>query len=285
MLERLLGVGIRMDTVIDDGLPPIYGDPGQIQQALINLVMNARDAMEGNGRLIIRIRLTRIDEAFARTHVPMPAGEYVELSVSDTGAGMSLDTQAHMFEPFFTTKEVGKGTGLGLPMVYGTVQQSGGFIFVDSAVGSGSTFRVYFPPAAAPVTVDAPPAANESGAATILVAEDESAVRALVVAALSSHGYRVLQAESGAEALRIAAGHADPIDLLVTDANMPGMNGVELANELVRRRGNMHIVIMSGYTAESLSVSGVSQPIAFLPKPFTPRELRVKIREVLARQG
>jgi PAS domain S-box-containing protein len=285
MLERLLGVGIRMDTVVDDELPPIYGDPGQIQQALINLVMNARDAMEGNGRLTIRIRLARIDEAFARTHVPMPAGEYVELSVSDTGAGMSLDTQAHMFEPFFTTKEVGKGTGLGLPMVYGTVQQCGGFIFVDSAVGSGSTFRVYFPPAAAAVTGDTPPDAGETGTATILVAEDEAAVRALVVGALSSHGYHVLPAESGSEALRIAAGHADPIDLLLTDANMPGMNGIELANELVRRRGNMHIVIMSGYTAESLSVSGVSQPIAFLPKPFTPRELRQKIRDVLARDG
>jgi signal transduction histidine kinase len=186
VLERLLGVGIRMDTVVEGDLPPIYGDPGQIQQALINLVMNARDAMDGNGRLMIRIRLTRIDEAFARTHVPMPAGEYVELSVSDTGAGMSLDTQAHMFEPFFTTKAVGKGTGLGLPMVYGTVQQSGGFIFVDSAVGSGSTFRIYFPPAAVAATGETPPAASETAAATILVAEDESAVRALVVAALSS---------------------------------------------------------------------------------------------------
>ena len=283
MLERLLGVNIRIDTVLDGELPPIYGDPGQIQQALINLAVNARDAMEGDGRLSIRIRLTRIDEAFAGAHVPMPPGEYVELSVSDTGAGMSLDTQAHMFEPFFTTKDVGKGTGLGLPMVFGTVQQSGGFIFAESAVGSGSTFRVYFPPAG-PTTAEPVPAASKPVGATILVAEDEAPVRTLVVAALSSHGFRVLQAESGSEALAVATAHAEPIDLLLTDANMPGMNGVELANELVRRRGDMQIVIMSGYTPEALGVEGVSQPVAFLPKPFTPRELRDKIAEVLLRK-
>jgi PAS domain S-box-containing protein len=284
MLERVLGVGIAMDTVVDEELPPIYGDPGQIQQALINLAVNARDAMEGGGRLSIRIRLARIDEAFAQTHLPMPAGDYVELSVADTGVGMTRDTQAHMFEPFFTTKEVGKGTGLGLPMVYGTVQQSGGFIFVESTLGRGSTFRMYFPPAAGFATEPAPAAVAPDGA-TILVAEDEAAVRALVVAALSAHGHRVLQAGSGPEALKIASDHAEPIDLLLTDANMPGMNGVELANEVVRRRGNMHIVIMSGYTPGALTVSGVTQPIAFLPKPFTPRELREKINEVLARQG
>jgi two-component system cell cycle sensor histidine kinase/response regulator CckA len=285
MLERLLGVNISIDTVVDQALPPIYGDPGQIQQALINLAVNARDAMEGGGRLSIRIRVARIDEAFARTHLPMPAGEYVELSVSDTGTGMTLDTQAHMFEPFFTTKEIGKGTGLGLSMVYGTVQQSGGFIFVESSLGRGSTFRVYFPPAAVATGGESAPATVEPGATTILVAEDEAPVRALVVAALSSHGYRVLQAESGAEALAIATGHVDRIDLLLTDANMPGMNGIELANEMIRRRGKMHVVIMSGYTPAALSVSGLTQPIAFLPKPFTPRELRQKVNEVLARPG
>jgi two-component system cell cycle sensor histidine kinase/response regulator CckA len=285
MLKRLLGVEIEIDTVLDEELPPIYGDPGQIQQALINLAVNARDAMEGGGRLSIRIRLVQIDEAFARAHLPMPAGEYVELAVSDTGVGMSAETQAHMFEPFFTTKEAGKGTGLGLPMVHGTVQQSGGFIFAESTIGSGTTFHVYFPPAAMPEAGDGLPVTIEPDAATILVAEDEIAVRTLVAAALSSQGYRVLQAGSGAEALSVAAGYTDPIRLLLTDANMPGMNGVELANELVRRRGDMHIVIMSGYTVEALSVSGITQPVAFLPKPFTPRDLRQKIREVLARRG
>ncbi|MQA31807.1 MAG: PAS domain S-box protein [Luteitalea sp.] len=282
MLARLLG-GMEIDTAIDDTLPPIYGDPGQIEQAVINLVVNARDAMGNRGRLSIRLRLAHIDETFAVAHGPMAPGEYVELSVSDTGAGMSLDTQSHMFEPFFTTKEVGKGTGLGLSMVYGTVKQSGGFIFVESEVGRGTTFRIYFPPAADPA--ERSEAAAAPGPATILVVEDEMSVRTLVVTALSSEGHHVLQAASGTEALEVAAGHDGAIHLLLTDSTMPGMTGAELANEIVRRRGSLHVVIMSGYTVGGLSVSGLAQPLVLLQKPFTPRDLRQKIRDVLAREA
>jgi signal transduction histidine kinase len=282
MLERLLGRTITLSTVTAPDLPPIYGDPGQIQQALVNLAVNARDAMPDGGRLTVQASRVQIDDAHARTHQPLVAGDYVEIAVSDTGRGMSADTQRHMFEPFFTTKGVGKGTGLGLAMVYGTVKQSGGFIFVDSQEGRGTTFRLYFPPAAAQQP-PRPAAATHTtaDATTILVVDDEPIVRALVVSTLKREGYRVLDADSGAEALRIAASVPGRIDLLLTDASMPGMSGADLATQLARSRRELRVLVMSGYTADPVAVDGLCEPVALLAKPFTPRDLRRKIRDVL----
>jgi signal transduction histidine kinase len=287
MLERLLGSGIEMKTAIAEGLPPIYGDPGQIEQAIINLAVNARDAMPDGGRLTLGVTLVDVTEAFAQAHQPMTPGLYVELSVVDTGEGMDPATQAHIFEPFFTTKEVGKGTGLGLAMVYGTVKQSGGYIFVESAPGQGTVFHLYFPPvrAAQPArtTQPAPVARDAEVQPTVLVVEDDPAVRTLVVSALRGEGYRVMHAGSGKEALQAADNVTGPIDLLLTDANMPGMTGIEVAGALLAARPALKIVMMSGYTAEPLTVGGSNQAVALLPKPFTPRDLRQKIRDVLGR--
>jgi CheY-like chemotaxis protein len=213
---------------------------------------------------------------------------YAELRVADTGHGMSPETQAHIFEPFFTTKEVGKGTGLGLSMVYGTVKQSAGFIFVESQEGRGTTFRLLFPAAE---TADKPAGTSARRAeanatpggdqATVLVVEDEAAVRNLAVTALANEGYRILQAGS-AEAARELLGTTNVhIDLLLTDANMPGQSGPDLAGVLARERPDLLVVVMSGYTDEVLQVAGLEQPVTLLPKPFTPRELRQKVRDVL----
>jgi PAS domain S-box-containing protein len=284
LLERLLGVNIQVKTVLGEGLPSIYGDPGQIEQAVINLAVNARDAMPDGGRLTLSLAAVDVDESFARAHQPMIAGRYVELSVIDTGEGMAADTQAHIFEPFFTTKEVGKGTGLGLSMVYGTVRQSGGYIFVESELGRGTTFRLYFPDAAvhpAPVSVRADSSAAPPPRRTVLVVEDEAAVRNLVVTALGYQGYRVLHASSGEEALAVAEADDGPIDVLLTDATMPGMSGIDLANELTRKRPGLRVIVMSGYTDQIITIGGTSQPIPLLPKPFTPRELRQKVADVI----
>jgi CheY-like chemotaxis protein len=216
----------------------------------------------------------------------MPPGEYVVLRVSDSGHGMPLDTQARIFEPFFTTKDVGKGTGLGLSMVYGTLKQSGGFIFVDSEVNRGTTFRLYFPPAAVPEPTLAAPHARENerrGKETLLIVEDEPLVRNLVASALRHDGYGLLLASSAEEALTLADAQEGPIDLLLTDAMMPGKSGVELANLMAVRRPGMPVIIMSGYTEETLDVPALREPIALLQKPFTPRELRRRIREMLDR--
>jgi PAS domain S-box-containing protein len=278
LLQRVLGANIVLHTDVEPGLSHIHGDAGQIEQAVLNLAVNARDAMPDGGRLTIRARTIDADEAFARAHPPLTTGRYVELSVSDTGQGMSAEVRARLFEPFFTTKEIGKGTGLGLAMVYGTVQQSGGCIFVDSELNRGTTFRLYFPPAAeAP---EAPAAAASE--ATILVVEDEVPVRNLVLAALRGQGYRLLAAGAADEAIELAARQAHRIDLLLTDASMPGMGGVELATHLVRSQPAMRVVVMSGYTRDEVAVPGAAAPVAFMQKPFTPTQLRVKVRDVLA---
>jgi CheY-like chemotaxis protein len=221
-----------------------------------------------------------IDEAAARANAPMAPGSYVVLRVSDTGHGMSRDTQARIFEPFFTTKETGKGTGLGLSMVYGTLKQIGGYIFVDSEIGRGTTFRLYFRPAAAPVVP--PPHTTrtpEPGDETVLIAEDEPSVRNLVASTLRSEGYRLLIAGSAEEALDLADAFVDPIQLLLTDAIMPGKSGVELANVLLEKRPGLRAIIMSGYTKETLS--GLDSRVELLQKPFTPKDLRKRIREAL----
>jgi two-component system cell cycle sensor histidine kinase/response regulator CckA len=243
--------------------------------------------MPSGGRLILTTAQERVDEAYARSHVPMTAGDYITLRVADSGHGMPAETQARIFEPFFTTKDVGKGTGLGLSMVYGTLKQIGGFIFVDSEVGRGTTFTLYFRPAAVPAaTAGESPRGSDSerrGQETLLIVEDEPAVRNLVASALRHDGYRLLIAASAEEALTVADAHDGPIELLLTDAMMPGKSGVELATLMTARRPGIPVVIMSGYTDETLDVPGMKEPIALLQKPFTPRELRRRIREVLDR--
>ncbi len=286
LLSRLLGADVEVRTRLAGDALTVLGDPGQVEQAVINLAVNARDAMPRGGTLTLTTALDTVDEAFARTHLPMPAGPYVVLHVSDSGHGMSRETRARVFEPFFTTKDVGKGTGLGLSMVYGTLKQIGGFIFVESEIGRGTTFSLYFPkPAApAPAAAGAPVRRRERhGHETLLIAEDEPSVRNLVASALRHDGYRLLIASSAEEALTLADAHDAPIDLLLTDAVMPGKSGIELANMMTARRPGIPVIVMSGYTEETLDVPGLKGPIALLQKPFSPRELRKRIRDVLDR--
>jgi two-component system, cell cycle sensor histidine kinase and response regulator CckA len=237
---------------------------------------------------VLETCVEEIDEVSARAHLPMPAGRYTVLRVSDTGHGMSRETQSRIFEPFFTTKEVGKGTGLGLSMVYGTLKQIGGFIFVESETGQGTTFSLYFPPAV-PRAVSvagataASPRASEAKHETLLVVEDEPAVRNLVASSLRNDGYELLLATSAEQALEMAEAHDGKIDLLLTDAIMPGRSGIELAKMLVAQRPGLPVMLMSGYTEESLPFDAIEQPLTLLQKPFTPRELRRRLREILDR--
>ncbi len=292
MLGRLLGPGHRRarrrSPTTCRGSWAIQV-PGRAQ-AVINLAVNARDAMPLGGRLRAddggRRRWTK---SARRTQVPMTPGRYVVLRVSDAGQGMSRETQAHIFEPFFTTKDVGKGTGLGLSMVYGTMKQIGGFIFVDSELGHGTTFRMYFPPAAEPESVTPPagPAIEHGrrGRETLMVVEDEPAVRNLVASALRPEGYTLLLATSAEEALEIADAHDGPLDLLLTDSVMPGKSGMELAHAMRQRRPGLPIIVMSGYTEETLTVGSVDDPLVLLQKPFSPRDLRQRIRDRLDMVG
>ena len=287
MLSRLLGAGVEVKAELAPGSLKVLGDPGQIGQAVINLAVNARDAMPSGGRLVLTTTRETIDEAFARSHPPMPAAPYIVLSVSDSGHGMARDTLARIFDPFFTTKDIGKGTGLGLSMVYGTLKQIGGFIFVDSEINHGTTFRLYFPAVASSERDAADGAAvrrsARHGHETLLIAEDEPSVRSLVASSLRRDGYRLLIAGSAEEALTTAHSHDGPIDLLLTDAMMPGKSGVELANLMRAERPGIPVILMSGYTEETLNVPGLKEPIELLQKPFSPRELRRRIREVLDR--
>ncbi|MGH9140949.1 MAG: PAS domain-containing protein [Vicinamibacterales bacterium] len=287
MLARLLGAGIEVKTQLAPAPLRVLGDPGQIEQAVINLAVNARDAMPGGGQLMLTTAAETVEEAFARRHPPMSAGEYIVLRVSDSGHGMARETLARIFEPFFTTKDVGKGTGLGLSMVYGTLKQIGGFIFVDSEVGRGTTFQLFFR-VAAPGEADASgapsPHRNERhGHETLLIAEDEPSVRSLLASTLRHDGYHLLIASSAEEALTLANAHDGPIDLLLTDARMPGKSGVELAGLLRAQRAGIPVILMSGYAEASLDVTGLKPPMDVLQKPFLPRELRRRIREVLDR--
>jgi signal transduction histidine kinase len=282
MLDRLVGPRIELATIVDDNLPPIYGDRGQIEQAIVNLAVNACDAMPAGGKITLRASVVDADAAFVRAHQPMTPGRFVEILVADTGHGMSAEVLAHVFEPFFTTKDVGRGTGLGLAMVYGTVKQSGGFIFVDSQPNQGSAFRLYFPPAPAqprPRDDRASTPAPIHGI-TVLVVEDEPGVRGLVTAALRREGYLVLQAESGKAAIDAAA-QAGRVDVLLTDVVMPGMTGLELANVLSHTQEDMRVVIMSGHPPNMVSLPKLRKPIEFLAKPFTPHELRQRMYAVL----
>jgi PAS domain S-box-containing protein len=286
MLRRLIGEDIDLMTVLDPALGQVKADPGQIEQVLMNLVVNARDAMPGGGKLTIETANVCLDAKHVGGDVVMQSGQYVMLAVSDTGCGMDAEIQEHIFEPFFTTKEQGHGTGLGLSTVYGIVKQSGGNIWVYSEVGRGTTFKVYLPRVNEQVEETKPGTAHREAPAgweTILLVEDEQMVRNLAARALREQGYSVVEASNGEEALRIAGDHAGKeIHLLLTDMIMPRMNGQELAERLTRSHPHMRVLFMSGYTNRGIVQHGMLKEGAlFLPKPFTLEGLTHRVREVL----
>jgi signal transduction histidine kinase/ActR/RegA family two-component response regulator len=286
MLRRLIREDIVLDTVKRVPLPPVKADPGQIEQVIINLAVNSRDAMPDGGTLIIETKSVVLDWEYARRHRPAIPGPYVMLAVSDTGTGMDRETQARIFEPFFTTKEAGKGTGLGLSTVYGIVKQSGGFVWVYSELGRGTSFKIYLPEVTERAGRDegsTEPEEAPQGTETVLVVEDDDAVRDLAVRCLMKYGYHVLPAGDGEEALETSSGHEGAIDLLLTDVVMPRMNGKELASRLRARRPQTRVLYMSGYTDEAVIHHGVLEPgTLFLQKPFNPADLARRVREVLS---
>ncbi len=285
MLPRLLGEDVELRTTLAPDLPRIKADPGQVEQVVMNLVVNSRDAMPRGGKLTIETADAVLDEGYCRNHPGLRPGRYVLLAVSDTGSGMDPATLARVFEPFFTTKEQGKGTGLGLATVYGIVQQTNGHVAAYSEVGIGTTFKVYLPATdeARPASV-AGPAATPGGRETVLLVEDEESVRSLARRLLHALGYHVLEASSGPDALRLAAAHRGGIDLLLTDVVMPRMSGRELADRLAEARPGVKVLYMSGYTDDAVVRHGVlEEGVAFLQKPFPPAALATRVREVLDR--
>ena len=288
MLRRLIGEDVHLQLSLASNTGNVRADPGHVEQAIVNLVVNARDAMPEGGRLTIETANVHLDETYVRTHMGMTPGEFVMLAVSDTGHGMDAETRRRIFEPFFTTKEKGRGTGLGLATVYGIVKQAGGDIWVYSEPGRGSTFKLYFPRVSEPVTESAEafgsPAPRGGASETLLLVEDEKAVRELTLRMLQQLGYTVITAESGAEALRIANAHAGEIAMLVTDVVMPEMSGRQLADALILVRPGLKVLFLSGYTENTVVHHGVLEPgVDFLPKPFSREVMGKKIREVLAR--
>jgi len=284
LLRRLISEDVELVTSLDDDLQPVRVDPASIEQILVNLAVNARDAMPVGGHLTIETSNVEIDDAYTLTHVSMQPGPYVMLAVGDTGRGMDAATAARVFEPFFTTKEQGRGSGLGLATVYGIVKQSGGYIWVYSEVGHGTVFKVYLPPAktrALPRPNDARPRESAHGWETVLLVEDEDAVRALAREVLRRHGYIVLEARHGVDALRVAERHPDTIHLMVTDVVMPHMSGREVAERLNTVRPHMKVLFMSGYTDHALMNRELAPGSAFLQKPFTPETFARKVRHVL----
>jgi PAS domain S-box-containing protein len=287
LLQRLIGEDVNLLTVLDPGIGAVKTDPGQIEQVIMNLAVNARDAMPEGGRLTIETINVELDEAYARGHVDIIPGPYVMLAVSDTGVGMDAETIARVFEPFFTTKARDKGTGLGLATVYGIIKQSGGHIWVYSELGRGTTFKIYLPRVEEDICYIPPskqPDECLEGWETILLVEDDEMVRSIISESLRLNGYTVLVARQGDEASRICAEYDGPIHLMVTDVVMPGMNGRELAERLAPERPEMKCLFMSGYTDKSIVHNGVLEPgTAFLQKPFRLEALLQKAREVLDR--
>jgi hypothetical protein len=284
MLERLLGERVRLRTPRAPALGRVKADPGQIEQVVMNLAINARDAMPEGGTLTVELSDVELGRDGGGNSTGLEPGPYVMLAVRDSGCGMDAATRARIFEPFFTTKEVGKGTGLGLATVYGIIQQSGGAIQVDSEPGRGSTFRIYLPHvqgAVAEETLD-PAAVAASGRETVLVVEDEADVRALEREVLATHGYHVLVAGDALEALAVEENHAGPIAVLVTDVVMPGRSGRELAQDFARRRPNTRVLYVSGYANDAFAGHGPLEPGTwFLQKPFSPETLARRVREIL----
>jgi len=291
LLRRLMDDAIQMSTVPGKNIGTIKADPGQMEQVIMNLVVNARDAMPNGGRLTVETANVDLDAAYASDHATVKPGSYVMLAVSDTGTGMSPETVTHIFEPFYTTKESGRGTGLGLSTVYGIVKQSGGYVWVYSEIGRGSSFKVYLPrveDAAEALTAVKVASGEQRGSETILLVEDQPQVRELARMTLSEKGYTVLVASSPEDAERVCASHGAEIHLLLTDLIMPGVTGRELAKRLTARHPKMRVLYMSGYTFGITTQPGMhggllEDGVAFLQKPFTPSALGEKVREALDR--
>jgi PAS domain S-box-containing protein len=285
MLQRLIGADVELVTVPGRGLWRVHADPGHLEKVIVNLAVNARDAMPRGGKLTIETQNVEVDDTYVQLHAQARAGSHVRISVSDTGTGMDLETLSRLFEPFFTTKEVGKGTGLGLSTVHGIVRQSGGHVEVYSDLGKGSTFKVYLPRAEEETQTDRkirPPVSGAKGSETILVAEDSDTVRRLCEEILRAAGYRPLSAKDGEDALRVAKEHPEPIHLLLTDTIMSGIGGAELGVHVTRARPGIRVLFMSGYTDRGVEDQGLLEVgAAFLQKPFTREGLLGKIREVL----
>ena len=285
MLRRVIGDHIVLVTQLEPALAPVKADLGQLEQIILNLVVNARDAMPQGGRVTIQTANTDLGEPNADTHAPVVPGRYVLLAVSDTGTGMHPEAKAHLFEPFFTTKEVGKGTGLGLATVYGIVKQSGGYIWVYSEPGSGTAVKIYLPSCDQPVQPAARPPVLQglpTGTETVLVVEDDEAIRSLARKVLTAQGYTVLEAADGLAALQIAQQHTGLLHLVLTDVVMPGMSGRELAQRLAPLLPQLKLLYMSGYTGDAVMHRGVLQDgLPFLAKPFSPEDLATTVRDVL----
>jgi PAS domain S-box-containing protein len=284
MLHRLIGEDVELRLALARDTGNVLADPGQLQQVLMNLVVNARDAMPTGGKIILETANTELSEQYAEMHQPVVPGRYVMLAVSDSGMGMTPETKARIFEPFFTTKEKGKGTGLGLSTVYGIVKQSGGYVWVYSEVGRGTTFKLYFPrvDAAPDAMLPAREPATVSGTETILLAEDDDVLRPLARGLLEKLGYTVLDGADAEEALEAARRYSEPIHLLLTDVVMPGVSGRELARALEKLRPDTRVLYVSGYTDDAIVHHGMLEPgLNFLQKPFTPAALARKVREVL----
>ncbi len=284
LLRPLIGENIELATRLAPNVGHTRADAGQLEQVIMNLVVNAKDAMPNGGRILIQTNEAELDAA-RREHSLIQPGTYILLSVSDTGAGMDRETQSRIFEPFFTTKEKGKGTGLGLSTVYGIVKQSGGYIFAQSAAGSGTTFQIYLPRVADPAQhtgTDKHPQGPTGGSETVLLVEDEESVRELVRETLKARGYAVMEAHDGVSGLRVAEEFKSKIDILITDVVMPGMSGRELAKRITAVRPGIKVLYLSGYTEDAIIHEGVLEVgTAFLQKPFTLQALARKVREVL----
>jgi PAS domain S-box-containing protein len=285
MLKRIIGEDVEIRTIYAQGLGRVKVDPGQIEQVVINLAINAKDAMPDGGELSIETANMDLDGSYAHKRFMVKSGSYVMLTVSDTGVGMTREVQEHVFEPFFTTKEKGKGTGLGLSTVYGIIKQSNGYIWVYSEPNQGSSFKIYLPRVAEEadaVEKDSGEIKIQRGSETILLVEDNDMLRDFAVKVLRKSGYTVLEAGNGKEALDTSARHQGPIQLLVTDVVMPGMNGRELARRLNSLRPEMKVMYISGYTDNAIVHHGMlEEGVFFLQKPFTPNLLLSKVREVL----
>ena len=285
ILRRVLGEDIELIASVAQGLGQVSADSGQLEQVILNLAVNARDAMPQGGRLILEAVNVELDAPLATRLGGMAPGKYIRLTVSDTGSGMDAETQTHIFEPFFTTKEPGKGTGLGLFTVYGIVNQNGGHMQVDSTSGVGTTFTIHLPRVDAPIKaikVEPAPTLALHADETILLVEDEQVVRDLVGQVLQATGYGVLEATSGEQALQMSSAHRGPIHLLLADVVLPGLSGPEVAAQLVSTRPEMQVIYMSGYAPETIVRYGISeQHRLFLQKPFTPTTLLAHVREAL----
>lgn len=284
MLQRLIGEHIELITELDQQIGHIKADPHQIEQVIMNLIVNARDAMPDGGKLIIETKQIYLDSSYSRLHPDVKAGDYVQLAISDTGIGMSPEIRERIFEPFFTTKEKGKGTGLGLATVYGIVRQSNGYIYVYSELGKGTTFKIYFPSVQRmkPTIISEKLGGHNKGRGQkILVVEDEYLVRELIIDTLKNLGYHVYEACNGEQALKLYNEHKNEIDLVLTDLIMPGMNGKQLFEHISREAPNIQVLYMSGYDDNAVSKHGLlNSEIKYLQKPFSPRMLADKLQEI-----